>query len=168
MTRQHITQPKPLLIRRAGQLVTLKGSSERPLIKEQMRDLGIVENGSVWIEDGKIIMADTDEAVLNRFGARLSEATVIEANGRLVTPGLVDPHTHLVFVGSREDEFERRLNGATYMEIMAAGGGIHRTTRATQAAGEEELYRESYKRLDQFLTYLRQKSPTSKRSESGR
>ncbi|MDQ0340006.1 imidazolonepropionase [Caldalkalibacillus uzonensis] len=153
MTRQHTKQPKPLLIRRAGQLVTLKGSSERPLIKGQMRELGIVENGSVWIEDGKIIMADTDEAVLNRFGDRLSEATVIEANGRLVTPGLVDPHTHLVFVGSREDEFEMRLNGATYMEIMAAGGGIHRTTRATQAAGEEELYRESYKRLDQFLKH---------------
>ena len=67
--------------------------------------------------------------------------------------GLVDPHTHLVFAGSRENEFAMRLQGATYMEIMNAGGGIHATTAATQQASHEQLARESKRRLDQFLQH---------------
>jgi imidazolonepropionase len=144
---------KSIFIRNASQLVTLQGSSNAPLVKEAMSELGIIENGSVWLEDGVIQAVGTDEELAIKYGSRLAEAEVIDASGKLVTPGLVDPHTHLVFGGSREQEFNMRLQGATYMEIMNAGGGIHSTTRQTKAATHEELFQESYERLNQFLLH---------------
>lgn len=144
---------KVIFIRNANQLVTLQGSSQAPLVKEAMSELGIIENGSVWIEDGVIQAVGTDEELLAKFEGRLSEAEVVDASGKLVTPGLVDPHTHLVFAGSRENEFNMRLQGATYMDIMNAGGGIHATTRATKAASHEELFQASFGRLNQFLRH---------------
>ncbi|MEO2075613.1 MAG: imidazolonepropionase [Bacillus sp. (in: firmicutes)] len=144
---------KAVFIRNASQLVTLQGSSKAPLVKEAMSELGIIENGSVWIEDGVIQAIDKDEELVQKYASRMHEAEVVDASGKLVTPGLVDPHTHLVFAGSRENEFNMRLKGATYMEIMNAGGGIHATTRRTQAATHEELFQESYERLNQFLRH---------------
>ncbi|PRX42717.1 imidazolonepropionase [Planifilum fimeticola] len=144
---------RPLLIRHASQLVTLKGSSDAPLTGKAMEALHIIEDGSVWIEEGIIQSVGTDREITEKYGSRLEEARVIDASGRLVTPGLVDPHTHLVFAGSRENEFEMRLKGATYMEIMNAGGGIHATTSATQKATHEQLYEESRRRLDLFLRH---------------
>ncbi|MEH7096039.1 imidazolonepropionase [Neobacillus vireti] len=142
-----------LFIRNASQLVTLQGSSHAPLVKEAMSELAIIENGSIWIEDGVIQAVGKDEELAARYEGCLNEAQVIDASGKLVTPGLVDPHTHLVFAGSRENEFNMRLHGASYMEIMNSGGGIHATTRATQAATNEELFKESYERLNQFLLH---------------
>lgn len=147
------TKSKPLLIRHASQLITFKGGSMRPLVGKQMNELEIIEDGAVWLEDGLIQMVDRDEVVVQKYAHRLQEAEIINATGQLVTPGLVDCHTHLVFAGSRENEFEMRLNGATYMEIMSKGGGIHNTTRATQVASAEELYEDSWKRLQRFLQY---------------
>ena len=144
---------RPLLIRHASQLVTLKGSSDAPLTGKAMEALHIIEDGSVWIEEGIIQSVGTDREIAEKYGSRLEEARVIDASGRLVTPGLVDPHTHLVYAGSRENEFGMRLKGATYMEIMNAGGGIHATTAATQKATHEQLYEESRKRLDLFLRH---------------
>lgn len=144
---------KPLYIQKAAQLVTLQGSSDAPLRKEEMEQLQIIEDGSVWIEDGLIQSVDTDAEIQKRYASRLNEAEIVNARGKLVTPGLVDPHTHIVFAGSRESEFELRLKGATYMEIMNAGGGIHSTTSATRNASHEQLYEESWKRLDQFLRH---------------
>ena len=118
-----------------------------------MEALHIIEDGSVWIEEGIIQSVGTDREIAEKYGSRLEEARVIDATGRLVTPGLVDPHTHLVYAGSRENEFEMRLKGATYMEIMNAGGGIHATTAATQKATHEQLYEESRQRLDRFLRH---------------
>ncbi|MGJ3206381.1 imidazolonepropionase [Geobacillus thermoleovorans] len=144
---------RPLFVRRARQLVTLAGSSAAPLVKEKMSDLGIIENGSVWIENGTIVAVGADDELTRQFADRLAEAEVIDAKGKTVTPGLVDPHTHLVYAGSREHEWTMRLGGATYMEIMNAGGGIHATTKATREASEEMLYEESKRRLDQFLLH---------------
>ena len=118
-----------------------------------MSDLGIIEDGSVWVEDGTIRYVGRDSDVLAQVGERLSEADQIDARGKVVTPGLVDPHTHVVFAGSRENEFEMRLSGATYMEIMNACGGIHSTTQATRNASEEQLYQETLPRLDRFLQH---------------
>jgi imidazolonepropionase len=144
---------RPIFIRNAAQLVTLQGSSNAPLVKGAMSELGIIENGSIWIEGGVIQAVGTDEELFEKYNGRLEEAKVIDAGGKLVTPGLVDPHTHLVFAGSRENEFNMRLQGATYMEIMNSGGGIHATTSRTQSATHEELFQESYERLNQFLRH---------------
>jgi len=144
---------KPLFIRNASQIVTLQGSSQAPLVKEGMSELGVIENGSVWIENGVIKAVGTDEEIFSKFESRLDQAEVVDASGKLVTPGLVDPHTHLVFAGSRENEFNMRLQGATYMEIMNSGGGIHSTTRRTKSATHEELFEESFERLNQFLRH---------------
>ncbi|CRK80883.1 imidazolonepropionase [Neobacillus massiliamazoniensis] len=144
---------KSIFIRNASQLVTLQGSSNAPLVKEAMSELGIIENGSIWLEDGVIQAVGLDEELALMYKDRLGDAEIIDASGKLVTPGLVDPHTHLVFGGSREQEFNMRLQGATYMEIMNTGGGIHSTTRQTKAATHEELFQESYERLNQFLLH---------------
>lgn len=144
---------KPTFIRNASQLVTLAGSSNAPLTGEKMNQLHIIENGSVWLEDGLIQYMGKDEEAAERYKERLADAEIIDAAGKLVTPGLVDPHTHLVYAGSRENEFNMRLQGATYMEIMNSGGGIHATTSATREASHEALFEESRKRLDQFLLH---------------
>ncbi|KAA0544618.1 imidazolonepropionase [Bacillus sp. BGMRC 2118] len=144
---------KPIFIRNASELVTLSGSSHSPRTGKHMGELNIIENGSVWIENGLIAMVGTDEEVLQAYEAKLHEADIIDASGKLVTPGLVDPHTHLVHSGTRENEFDMRLRGATYMEIMNNGGGIHASTRATQKATHEQLFEESFERLQRFLLH---------------
>lgn len=144
---------KPLFVRHATQLVTLSGTSRAPVTGKQMNELGIIEDGAVWIEDGTIRYVGRDADVATQVGSRIDEAEQLDASGKVVTPGLVDPHTHIVFAGSREREFEMRLNGATYMEIMNAGGGIHSTTRATREASEDELYEQTTLRLDAFLKH---------------
>ena len=83
--------------------------------------------------------------------ARYDAELTIDAHGRAVCPGFVDPHTHVVYAGDRIDEFEQRIHGATYLEIMAAGGGITSTTRATRAASLEQLIDQTRSRLDQML-----------------
>lgn len=145
--------PELLLVKNASQVVTTKGYSEKPAKREQMSDLTIIENGSVLVEDGTIRAVGTLEEIEKEHGELVSQAEVIDATGQLVTPGLVDPHTHLVHAGTRENEYAMRLKGKTYMEIMNAGGGIHATTKATKEASFDQLYEESRKRLDTFLEY---------------
>src|SRR5699024_6039219 len=125
--------------------------TEKTAKKEGMSESRVVENGSVWIEIGKIIAVDTNENIRKRYQDQIHSAEHIDATGKIVTPGLVDPHTHLVHAGTRENEYAMRLKGKTYMEIMNAGGGIHATTRATQQASYEALYEQSKMRLNQFL-----------------
>ncbi|WP_071460794.1 imidazolonepropionase [Bacillus massilinigeriensis] len=144
---------KPILIRHAAQLATMAYEGKGPRSKEAASQLGLIEDGSLWIEDGKIAAVGTTADIAKKFADRLEEAEVIDASGRLVTPGLVDPHTHVVYGGSRAREFEMRLEGATYMEIMNAGGGIHATARMTREATEEELMEQTSARLDSFLKH---------------
>ena len=143
---------KPIWIKHAAQLATIAGKNE-PRKRKEMSELGIIEDGSVWIENGVVAAIGTTEELERQYGDRASEAEIIDATGRLVTPGLVDPHTHVAYGGSREREFEMRLEGATYMEIMNAGGGIHATTRMTREATEEELVEQTLRRLDSFLKH---------------
>ncbi|WOV87864.1 imidazolonepropionase [Sporosarcina oncorhynchi] len=143
---------KPLWIQHAAQLATISGNNA-PRKREEMSELGIIEDGSVWIEDGVIQAIGTTEELIKQFGDRAEEADIVDATGRLVTPGLVDPHTHVVYGGSREREFEMRLEGATYMDIMNAGGGIHATSRMTREATEDELVEQTSRRLDSFLKH---------------
>ncbi|EJL28098.1 imidazolonepropionase [Brevibacillus sp. BC25] len=144
---------KPVWIRHASQLATLAGGSSSPVVGAQMNELSIIEDGSIWLEGGVIQRVGTDEELALHYRDRANEAQIIDASGKLVAPGLIDPHTHLVHAGSRQNEFNMRLNGATYMEIMNNGGGIHSTTAATRAATHEELFAQSKQRLDQFLLH---------------
>ena len=143
---------KPIWIKNAAQLATISGAN-KPRTREAMSDLGVIENGSLWIENGKIMAVGSTTELERIYGDRASEADIVDATGRLVTPGLVDPHTHVVYGGSREREFEMRLEGATYMDIMNAGGGIHATTRMTREASEDELIEQTTRRLDSFLAH---------------
>jgi imidazolonepropionase len=144
---------KPIWIKHISQLATLASDIKGPRSKNAMSELGIIENGSLWIEDGKVQAVGTTKELDEQYASRSHEAEIIDAAGHLVTPGLVDPHTHVVYGGSREREFEMRLEGATYMEIMNAGGGIHATTRMTREATEEELFEQTSRRLDSFLQH---------------
>ncbi|WP_404331957.1 imidazolonepropionase [Mesobacillus maritimus] len=142
---------KPIWIKNIHQLTTLASKEEGPRSKAAMSALGIIEDGSLWIEDGVIQSVGSTEEVERLYATRIHEADIVDATGHLVTPGLVDPHTHIAFGGSREREFEMRLEGVSYMDIMNAGGGIHATTRMTREAKEEEIISQTTKRLDSFL-----------------
>src|SRR5699024_2715378 len=113
-----------IYIKNASELITVKGHSTIPAKEEAMRDMGIIESGSVLTENGKIIAVGTDEEIFTKYKEKVKEAKHIDATGRVVTPGLVDPHTHIVYAGTRENEYAMRLRGQTYMEIMNEGGGI--------------------------------------------
>ncbi|MBU9711426.1 imidazolonepropionase [Evansella tamaricis] len=142
-----------LFIENANEVITVKGHSDKPAIKGAMNEIGIIKNGSVLIKDDKILAVNTTDFLKTMYQKEISESVVVDATGKVVAPGLVDPHTHLVFAGSRENEYNMRLQGASYMDIMADGGGIHATTRATRKAPFEEMYNESIRRLDKFLEH---------------
>lgn len=132
-----------MLIHSASQLITLAGGARRGTDPDP-EDLAIIENGALLIRDERIIEVGESRALLEKYP--LEEQ--LDASGRVVMPGLVDPHTHLVWAGDRAAEFEARLQGKTYMEVMAAGGGINATVRATRQAGSEELYAQTRNRAE--------------------
>ena len=138
-----------LLIVNADELITLAGDSQKPRAGKQMRELGIIRNGGLAIKDGKIVAVGKTPEVTKVFKAE----NVINAHGKTVLPGFVDPHTHLVFAGSREDEFQMRIEGASYMEILGAGGGILKTVRETRKANPEKLVDKGLKTLDVMLAH---------------
>jgi len=142
-------------IRNAAQVVTMAGPNDKPRTGAAMGELGVIEHGGVVLEGERIAFVGPDEEAARYVEqhAGSGEVQVVDAAGKLVTPGLVDPHTHVVFAGSREKELEMRLKGATYMEIMNAGGGIHNSTARTREADEEQLIRETSRRLDRFLEH---------------
>lgn len=136
-----------LLIINASELVTLAGENQKPRTGKQMRELGIIRNGCLAIKDGKIVAVGKTSEVRKMVKAE----NVINADGKTVMPGFVDPHTHLVFAGSREDEFQMRVEGASYMEILKAGGGILKTVRETRKASMDELLGFGLSTLDVML-----------------
>ena len=138
-----------LLVTNASELVTLQGWSQKPALGVQMRDLGIVRKGSIAIHDSKIVaIRKTSEIERNFSGKECMDAT-----GEVVMPGFVDPHTHLVFAGSREDEFGMRIEGASYMEILQKGGGILKTVGETRRTSEAKLVENCKKTLDVMLEH---------------
>lgn len=122
-----------------GPLVTLAGPS-RPRVGPELRELAIIPNAALLIEDGRITATGPHADLRARIPAN---ATILDAQGRCVTPGFVDAHTHMIFAGNRAAEFEQRTAGASYQQIAAAGGGVLSTVRATRAASEDNLLAES-------------------------
>ena len=137
------------LIIHASQLCTVPAHRSGPQRGRALGDLGLIEDGALAIREGVVIDTGTSADLL----ARYPDAEPLDAAGRLVTPGLVDPHTHFVWAGDRATEFERRIAGATYQQIMAEGGGINHTVRATRSASLETLVENGLKRLDLALQH---------------
>jgi imidazolonepropionase len=141
-----MTKHLDTLIVNIGQLLTMEGDG--PAKGEQMKTLPTLEHAAVGVKDGKIVFIGNNEEAKS-FHANI----VIDANGKLVTPGLVDPHTHLVFAGSREHELALKQQGVPYLEILKRGGGILSTVQATRTASEEELFAKAMFHLDRMLSY---------------
>jgi imidazolonepropionase len=136
-----------LCIVNIGQLVTLAGPP-RPRVGKELREPGIIVDAALLIEGDRITSVGPYTELRPHIPP---DATVIDTQGRCVTPGFIDAHTHLVFAGNRADEFERRIAGATYQEIAASGGGILRTVRLTRAASEDDLLTAARRHRDWML-----------------
>jgi imidazolonepropionase len=145
---------RPLAVVNCGQLVTLAGPA-RPRVREEMKELGIVANGTMLVRDGKV--EATGEPSIP------PEYEIVDAAGRAVLPGFVDAHTHPVFASNRVDEYELRASGASYEEIAAAGGGIRSTVRKTRAATADELFESAVR----YRSWFRRTGTTTIEAKSG-
>ncbi|CEP90896.1 MAG: imidazolonepropionase [Paeniclostridium sordellii] len=135
-----------LIIKNIGKLATMRGNS--PLIGKAMNDIEILENVYIAIKDGRFYEIGIDDNYLKL----VNENTKIkDAHKKLVTPGLIDAHTHLVHGGSRENEFAKKIEGVPYLEILKSGGGILSTVKSTKEASFEQLYFKAKNSLDRML-----------------
>ncbi len=133
---------KRTILHQAAQVVTPIGPSAR--CGKEMNELLIIENGSVILDHNKIVFVGQDKDVHPEW---LLHDEVVDCRGKVILPGFVDSHTHLVFAGTREDEFAKRMSGESYLSIMQQGGGIQRTINATRMSNKEDLLRDGLKRL---------------------
>lgn len=139
-----------LLVINANQMCTLRGP-KRPRVKDELRHLGTVPKAAVAMEAGKIVAVGSTEELKNKVDRRFVE--VLDASGMTILPGFVDPHTHALFYGSREDEFAMKIQGASYMDILRDGGGIMRTMVATRNATKSQLASTLTSRLTNMMRY---------------
>ena len=137
---------KSLAVLHASQLVTVAGS-KRPRTGRELSELAIIPDGGMLIRDGRIELVGPSAEIENKSG----DAEVIDASGKVVLPGFVDAHTHLVFAGNRLDDFERRARGDTYEQIAKAGGGIWSTVEKTRSATDAELLAQARRHAEWFL-----------------
>lgn len=139
-----------LVIRGCSQLLTCRSSE--PKRKTALKDIGVIENGSIASRNGRIVFIGSEEELAG--SVRINKGTkTLDAHGMTGLPGFVDPHNHLPFAGSREEEFKLRIQGATYLELAAQGMGIQTTVNATRAATKEELVQLCLRRLDSMLLH---------------
>lgn len=138
-----------LLVHSAAHLCVIPPQAGGPQRGAALGVLGLIEDGAVAIAEGRVVAVGPTGELTGQFHA----IREIDARGKVVIPGFVDPHTHLVWMGDRAAEFEQRIAGATYMEIMAAGGGIMSTVRATRNASVEDLVAAMRPRLDRLLAH---------------
>ncbi len=135
----------------ASELATMGGDNERPRTRRAMDDAGLVSDGAVAVDNGKIAAVGDTKEVLGKIDRGYE---VIDVSGKLVTPGLIDPHVHLVFAGFREGELEEMaVKGVPYLEIKRKGGGMPTTLRKTGEASTTELIEKTKKVLDRMLAY---------------
>jgi imidazolonepropionase len=135
----------------ASELVTLQGRNAKPRVRNGLNDLGVVEDGAVAVKNGRIIAAGSTKAVLGEVDRSYE---VVDVSGKLVTPGLIDPHVHLVFAGWREGELEdMAVKRVAYLEIKKKGGGMPTTLKKTGEATTGELLEKTRKVLDRMLAY---------------
>jgi imidazolonepropionase len=135
-----------LVIYNIKELLSLKGPS-RPRCGAEMSELGIMNQVSIAVHEGKILEIGDNDSIQQKYAA----SEMIDASDCVVMPGFVDPHTHPVFVNTRENEFEMRIMGKTYVEISQSGGGILSSIRAVRQASEAELFELAKKRINRMI-----------------
>jgi imidazolonepropionase len=135
-----------MLVHSASQLLTIAGAPQRG---RDLGRLGIVPDGAVLIRDSKIAVVGLTSELRQAY----PHEETLDARGHVIMPGFVDPHTHLLWIGDRATEFEMRLEGKTYLEILAAGGGILSTVRHTRQASLQTLLDETRPRLREMLAH---------------
>jgi imidazolonepropionase len=158
-TKGKTRESADILIVNAEEMLTLAGSSDTPRVGKQMRELDIIRDGAVAIKEGKIVAVGKTNEVTKNFKGEY----VLSAKGKTILPGFVDPHSHLIFAGSREDEFQMRVEGASYMDILNSGGGVLKTVKETHKARTEKLVEKGIERLDTMLAH----GTTTVESKSG-
>lgn len=141
-----------LVIFGANELITMNTTYGAPRIGENMSNLAIINDGAIAIKDDIIIFAGSTDELTSKYNLEKIE-TKIDASNKLVTPGFVDPHTHIIFDGTRENELSLKLEGKSYLDILKEGGGILKTVRDTRKASIEKLVLNGKKILDQMLSY---------------
>jgi len=147
----------------ANELVTLDRYGGRvPLHGRKMRDIGVIENGTVAIAGHDIIAYGETHDLLSELEID-GDTRIIDAKGKTVSPGLIDSHTHPVFIGTREDEFAMRIEGKNYMEIAAAGGGILNTSKRTREATREQMALSG----SRYLSWMMEYGTTTAEAKSG-
>ncbi len=142
--------PDDVIVINAAELVTLKGP-RRARAKAEMSELSIIHDGAVAIAGGIIQDVGKTETILREHDA--IGVDKMDATDRIVMPGLVDAHTHVVYAGSREHELELKAKGKSYLEILQEGGGIYRTVRDTREVSPHELFKQSAKRLESMIAH---------------
>lgn len=138
-----------LLVIHIKELYTLRGPN-RLRMGDEMNHVEMLEHGYLYVEDGVIVAIGTGDAYLEYMKP---DVNVIDATGKIVIPGLIDSHTHLVHGGSREHEYAMKLAGVSYLDILKQGGGILSTVSATKSSTFEQLYQKAKKSLDLMLSY---------------
>jgi imidazolonepropionase len=128
-----------------GQLITMKNHSQRPKIGKELDSININDANTIAIKDKEIIFIGNRQDFeknyhINLINPNPNKIKAIDVQGKVVMPGFVDSHTHLVFGGSRENEFQMKLQGYSYLDILKQGGGILSTVEATRKATEEQLF----------------------------
>jgi len=141
-----------LVIFGANELVTMNAAYGEPRIGEDMSNLAIINDGAIAIKDDLIIFTGSTDELISKYNIEKIE-TKIDASNKLITPGFVDPHTHIIFDGTRENELSLKLEGKSYLDILKEGGGILKTVRDTRKASIEKLVLNGKKILDQMLSY---------------
>jgi imidazolonepropionase len=148
-----ITPTASLVIKNASQLVTLHDPTQiGPKCGAMMADLNIIRNGAIAMHASRVVAIGESNKLLKQVKLT-KRAKVVDAGRRVVTPGLIDPHTHPVFAGQRVAEFELRITGKSYIEIASAGGGIISTVDAVRKATKNILKINGKRILDRMLSY---------------
>ena len=138
-----------VLIINSSELIAPRSDQGKPLRGKKLRELDIIKDGAVFISNGRIKDFGKTKFLIEKY----NNSKIIDALGSVVMPGLIDPHTHLVFAGSREEEFLLRLRGEDYLKVLNKGGGILSTVTDTRKASIDELYSLSYNRIKKMISY---------------